>query len=149
MNFSRSGDLRGWLKVTWTKRSHHSQTAHRPLPFLPSSTHHVSHCLSNVAQAKCGQLRNLFVLLQQISTIVTASCKTTVVRAIHREEVSSHEVRLSELHGTPQRHKSTSLLRNNGRTVLRMPVTHWTNCEFPTRFYLWIMFALRLQMAVR
>ena len=79
---------------------------------------------------KCEQLCNLFVLHQHVlkEKIVTASCKTMVVRDVHREEVSSHIVRLSELHTTPQRHKPASPVTEQQTDRTSWPVIHWTNC---------------------
>ena len=112
------------MQVTWNKWA-----SHRALPHLINPPR-----LSSFVKRRPGKMWAIAQLIRPSADFENCHCffKTMIVRAVHRGEVSSHEVRLSELHGTPQRHKSTSLLRNNGRSVLRMPVTHWTNCAFPT-----------------
>ena len=119
----RATGIKGWLKVTWSKRDLSS-------PSLPSLiTHHVFSLFVKRRPGKMWAIGQL-IRTQQISKIVTASCKTMIVGAVHQGGVSSHKVRLSELHGTPQGTQIDLPIRNNGRTVLRMPVIHWTNCAF-------------------
>lgn len=92
--------------------------------------HLVLNCLSNVALDKCGQLRNLFVSSPDSEELaLLPRTRWVLPRDVHREEVSSHIVRLSELHTAPQRHKSTSPVKEQERIGNKMPVIDWTNCS--------------------